>query len=355
MLIHLSNNLKDSLFGTGKIEESALVALQNIAQARAQGDHIISGDKGIIDYIINCTELSQNTIGVFRKISGEQSQFGRLRFRLKTYVLVDSLSGPKSIEETNLQRIIKLPLARFKRNDITQPTALVGENLMDCELLIRYSSWFSEKYSNGIFPSKLKATLFPGGGDTTDRVIKYLVDSQRYFALGITDSDQTYPRGGKGQTTQKCSAIQYSEISYHKRLPVKSIENLFSLNQIEQILDIDHTRHIWKLNLSRLNPISKTESWKYFPFKTGVAETVGPFELNTSTFYWRSASTNLANHGKDSFIFPPISSKLLQWGVEHFLANDPICIKNEDFLFEVWEDISQLISSWTCTTDPIRA
>ena len=202
MLIHLSSELKNVLENEIKNTDAVVQALQNLAQSRYQGDHIITTDNNVLSPIISSEILNQNTRRVFSKINSEQAQIGSLRNQLSVYVEISYIRGEIKITEENNIRVIKIPLVRFERNDIIQPTFFITENLLDCKFYMAMTSWFCKKHLAGKLPSKLNAVYCPGGGDTTEKLLNHHSLSQRYLTLCITDSDQKYPGSGFGETTK---------------------------------------------------------------------------------------------------------------------------------------------------------
>ncbi len=357
MLIHLSAKLIKSLEAELQKNETAIQALQNIAQARYQGDHIITADNGVLDFIIASKIFNQTTHNVFSKINLEQTQIGGLRKKLTAYINIECIQGDTKTTEEEKIKIINIPLARFERNDIIQPTFFIAENLLDCQFYLIITSWFSKKYKNGFLPSKLNAVYCPGGGDTTEKLLSHHSQSQRYLTLCITDSDQKFPGASLGETTKKCRQLALRHLSHHLTLPTRSVENLICHNQIVAVLNSTKERKALLPRLNRLNRLINNEAWKYFHVKEGVRNFHGPNRPETENSYWQGVATTAewAASTADGYVFPPITQKLLLWVVEHLEKNEPEEIKPNNQLFEIWEDLAHQIASWTCASEPIRS
>ncbi|MCA0325289.1 MAG: hypothetical protein LCH89_06750 [Proteobacteria bacterium] len=353
MLIFLSQQLENELKTEYRKSEQTAQAIQNIAQARAQGDHIISGDATCLEYIISLKELNQSTKNIFQIISNEQSQIGSLHKNLEFYVEINSLNNTISKNKNSNQTIIEIPLHRFSKNDLVQPTFLIGENLLDCHLYLTYSRWLSRSHWNQRLPSKLNAILIPGGGDTTEKLLNHLSQDGRYFSLCLTDSDIKYPGGNIGETTKKCQKLTLKEISHHLTIPVRASENLLSPEQIHQVLNIDHTRNILLNNLKKITRFRNTDAWLYFPLKEGIRPIIGPHQKNSRDEYWQI--TAYANDSlENEFLYPGISTDLLKWTVDYLKNYDPEKIKDSN-LISAWTKISTTVIAWTCASEPIRA
>lgn len=357
MLIHLSAELIKSLEAELQKNETAIQALQNIAQARYQGDHIITADNGVLDSIIAKKIFNKTTHNVFSKINLEQTQIGALRKKLTAYIKIECIQGDIKITEEEKIRIINIPLARFERNDIIQPTFFIAENLLDCQFYLTITSWFSRKYKNGLLPSKLNAVYCPGGGDTTEKLLSHHSQSQRYLTLCITDSDQKFPGASLGETTKKCRQLALRHFSHHVTLPTRSVENLICHDQIIAVLNSTKERKALLPRLERLIGLINNEAWKYFHVKEGVRIFHGPNRPETENSYWQGVATaeDWAASTTDGYVFPPITQKLLLWVVEHLEANEPEEIQLNNQLFEIWEDLAHQIASWTCASEPIRS
>lgn len=356
MLIHLNSALIEVISNEIEQTEAVVQALQNLAQSRYQGDHIITADNGVMEPIILSQALNNNTRRVFSKISSEQAQIGSLRKKLITYVEIAFIRGAINMVKDGDINVIQIPLIRFERNDIIQPTFFIAENLLDCEFFITVTSWFSKKYSNGRLPFNLKAVYCPGGGDTTEKLLSHHSLNQRYLTLCITDSDQKFPGSSLGETTKKCKRLTLNSLCHHITLPTRSIENLISHNQILSTLNADAGRKTLLPRIERLKNIIGSEAWKYFHVKEGVRIIIGPHKQGTEYAYWNSIATpeDLNNSRSDGYLFPPISQKLLTWVIEHFEGNEPDDFISDAKLFDIWSELAQLIASWTCASEPIR-
>lgn len=357
MLIHLNIALAEKLKEEIERTEAVVQALQNLAQARYQGDHIITADNGVLEHIISSEALNQNTRRVFTKIDEEQAQVGILRNKLTAHVEITSVKGTITKTKKGDIDIIQVPLVRFERNDIIQPTFFITENLLDCEYYLKITSWFSKQYSNGELPSKLSAVYCPGGGDTTEKLLDHHSKNQRYLTLCITDRDQRFPGSGIGETSKKCERLVLDDLSYHTILPVRAVENLISATQISSVLNASKERKALIPRLTRLARLIESEAWKYFHVKNGVRELHGPHQAETEGAYWYSTATpdDVRNSAIDGYLFPPVSSSLLLWVVDHLETNDPDDFSNENQLLTIWKDLAKLIASWTCGCEPMRA
>lgn len=354
MLIHLAGDLGGHIEHELNTSTSVVQAVQNIAQARWQGDHLITGDDGVLRQLTVHPALSESTHGVFQRIREEQSQVGGLRSILKARVEVTSFTGNIVTSDNGDARIIFVPLARFERNDITQPTFLVAENLVDCELLLRFSRWFSMTYLQGRFPTRLSSTFMPGGGDTTDRVLEYLSLERRHLGICFTDSDVLRPGGSLGQTAKKCVALDLTPLCVHLTLECRAMENLLCVEQIRAVLAAERERHDLVPRLERLAHLSGTTAWLHLSLKSGARETVGPPRSGSELEFWRSVSASPAP-ANDGYIFPSISAKLSAWVSDHLKTKEPVRLESDTQLLEIWRRIAQVVVSWTCGSQPMRA
>lgn len=354
MFIYLSEILAEQMSTELERTDSVVQAVQNLAQARAQGDHLISGDDRTLQILARHHRLSVSTRGVFQRIREEQSKFGALRHRLTARIEVDSFRGSITAIDSGGVRRLHLPLTRFQRNDVAQPTFLVAENLHDCRLLLRVASWVCATYFHGKLPSTLRAVLIPGGGDTTDRVLKHLSDEQRYLTLCFTDSDVLFPGGQVGQTAKKCAALALTDYCAHFVLRARAAENLLGSRQIRKILETDHERTDLIRRLDRITHLANTPSWLHLPLKDGVREFVGPPRPNSEQAYWHTVAQSRQGVS-DGYILPGISGKLLSWAVEHLQQNDPELLDDDVQLLGIWRELAETICAWTCGSQPMRS
>lgn len=354
MLIHFGSGLLDGIREELANSDAVVQALQNLAQARAQGDHVLTGEAGVFAELVDSPRLSPSTRGIYRRVDAEQAQVGSLRQRLCVCLEISSFREPQHATRSIAGNIVHVPLIRFQRNDILQPVFLVGENLLDCQLFFRYSSWFSQKYLGGTMPTLLRAVFVPGGGDTTDRILRHLSEEQRYLTLCITDSDRATPASAVGQTSSKCSSLSLTWLCAHFSLETRSAENLLSPDQIRAVIDVEHERHPLLHKLSRVEHLAKSDAWKYLPLKDGLRELVGPPKRNSEYWYWNSVSIADVN-AADGLLFPGISSKLLLWIVEHLLQHEPEDLPAESPLRAIWEKLATIVTSWGCGSEPIRS
>ena len=357
MLLHLSEKLGAALDTGVSLPDHVVQALQNIAQARSQGDHIVTGDPAVLDSIANHGSLSPTTRKVFDRIRSEQPQVGALRQKLQTYVFIAEFAGDETRLSVDGREVIQIPLQRFSRADLTQPTILVAENLLDCELLFKISQWYLGRYARSL-PKTLQAMFVPGGGDTTDRALSYLTQNQRYFVACVVDRDQNSPREAEGQTAAKCRRVSLPPTCTLHVLGVRSAENLLSVQQLNAIFSTDHTRKHFGTRAQLLSCLEGNDAWKYFPFKGGIQDKEGPHRPGTGAHYWRevyeSTGAEIIDVEGTKFLFPPFSSKLLRWCVEHLDTNEPAPLDHDSFLKEIWGAISAMLAAWCCGTEPMR-
>lgn len=349
MLIHIRKKVLTDAAQLQEPNDWLAMAMQNIAQAKVQGAHLIFIERGAVELI--ATNLISNwTLRVLTSIESEAAQYGNLREKLAVYVEIEKLDGLIEKEVRNGKTIIKIPLRNFADSRITQRARLVGENINDCRLYERLSAIHIGKYHSKDYPANIKFELIGGGGNTTAESLKELSTENHTLALCITDSDKAMPSSTEGETSKLCSAVRLSYLCHYYNINARSIENLLHYQQIEHILGIEKERKVLLKNLEFLKCFANTVHWFHLPLKNGI-------KLKSATqtaelLYWNPF---VAGDFDGTYKIPPISKKLLAWAVELTNENNMPPSPDGNPVYETWDKLSALISSWGCCSDAMRA
>ncbi len=105
-------------------------------------------------------------------------------------------------EIVNGQRIIRIPLKWIDDSLKVQATILLGENLIDAELLEKLVAVV--RHIDDSLSLPIRARLQGGGGNTTAQVFEHIVQSGR-FCVCVVDSDKKAPNGPIGDTARALS------------------------------------------------------------------------------------------------------------------------------------------------------
>lgn len=348
MLIYLKKSLFQEIRDDNDNKNFYATALQNIAQSKAQGDHIFLMDRGST-ILINSQELTRRTMSIFEKIESEAAQYGSLKDNLIIYIEISNYDGAIKKQEINGKTILNIPLKFFSNNRIIQRVKFIGENLNDCRFYERLSVIHINKYKSKELPSKIKFEPINGGGNTTAESLKELSKDGNTLALCITDNDKTTPTSSRGETSKLCSAISLSNLCHHQDIEARYIENLLHYEQIEKILSTEKERLVLIKNLEFLKNLENSSDWLYLPLKNGLKKEKHKTSLNSN--YWDSIISEEFN---EVYKIPPISSNLLKWTIDLTEKGGLSPCPENNPIHEKWNEISALTSSWGCCSEPIR-
>lgn len=187
-----------SLFGNGLATTDDVRAIDYLAMANAEGNHRIVGSRRDLNAIASHPSIQDRTRAVLHRALTRAGLEGALPFRLPVYAQVVA-TGPNSPRSQNVgsQRQIVFPLRWFDSSERIQKTTLLGENLVDAEVLNCFGRAGISFLNLGFLPCTFSNDH--GGGGTTGKILQSHADQQK-ICLCVVDSDRIIPGGALGGT-----------------------------------------------------------------------------------------------------------------------------------------------------------
>jgi hypothetical protein len=198
----------------------ALKALENMAQSAANGNHIVSGDRSLLEIVSEIDELSDRARSYYRRMAQNLTQLGRI------IASIPRVEVDIGAEDGDIVNGIVSAGVLFDA-DYCEKAQLLVENLTDFEVLLGLARLLMlDSYCS--FAISLRAQN--GGGSTTHQVLKHIMSGPSGPVLCIVDSDQKYLGGAIGSTAMAVMrAARRLPGVWRMRLivlPTRELENL---------------------------------------------------------------------------------------------------------------------------------
>ena len=289
-----------------------ILALNHIADAYREGDHLVVADVEVLEFLTRCILLNNSTRLIYEHLKNRIYSFGAYESLLTCYILVHKKDITFNRMTISNVCHFEVPLERLSKRMCLAPTFLVSEHQSDCEFYIKIAKrYISEIVTfNGI---NIKMETILGGGDSSSLVYKYHI-SQGKICLAIADSDKSYPHDQIGDTLlglqQVFQDYKYSHIIDLYALDVREKENLVSPS-----VYLMCTNSSCRVTLKKLYEIEMSEhreKLKYIDIKGG---------LNAKSYL--TADSNWLEYYEILF---KEKSDLLNCGI------DEICTKDEKYV-----------------------
>jgi hypothetical protein len=362
MLFYLDDFLSDVLDNLENDESDLIVAINNIAQSRREGKHIIFSNPKNLRKIAKSEFLSSTTKSIFKKIYLESTQVKSLFDNLKTYVKISATADKISSYILNDIEIIEIPLINFFQMSFVNETTLLCENLIDCELYEIITKYAKKLLNLGNVPIKMKFQL--GGGNTTYKVFSYNQEQENQLCICVLDTDVKYKNGEFGDTIKLLKAVD---------LPNKPLCQLFEVecHEIENLIPVCIYEIVAGHDPNRLNGVNSLkkleflEARKFVDIKKGLRI----FQVtrgNADQFsrYWHpitsqipdlnlTCNTNVeitctSKNNCSCYVFNGIGNNILSDVLEYLKSSEINFDLFDNVTKETWGIISEKILTWCC-------
>lgn len=199
MLILLSSELLDELTSTNISNGKAITAMENIALARRDGNHLVLGDPDTIKYCATSDKLSAIARGVYHRIHSRLSTERGLLSDFNYIIEVVKSGGHLNKRNKGTQTILSIPIDYFQTSALVQPTIFLCENQVDVDLYLLFAkAWLHYKRIN----SNLVCDKRGGGGSNIAEEYRVVQQSRNKLCLCIVDSDRKDPNSVIGSTAK---------------------------------------------------------------------------------------------------------------------------------------------------------
>lgn len=244
-------------------------------------------------------------------------------------------------------------------------SCLLAENLSDCEFYETVGKYYAKK--NNIRKIQVSFHREQGGGSEISSVLVKCVKTDGIPTLCLSDSDMKfgptvkYGNPPKGGTYISCARESSRLIKegfgarfYFPLVSVHEIENLIPYSFLNKLGDGFCSQEAQKL-IDELRKIENGSPILFYDFKNGVS--IDPSE--TSGKYWGEVFDRTCfEEGQQQFCSitgPHILDRANKYIAKHGLVSIALDPSLDSYLFDVWNNLGQIIYSWGCASCPMRA
>lgn len=288
MLIALHSSLVQELTADVTSE-----GLENLAQARREGRHMLFADRNTLEAIIAADHLSSRSRATYNVVYNrlaEKKSFASSLCRIVE--IVSDSYGPIASRANGEAITIQIPIGALD-SELVQRTLLLGENLTD----MPFFDWMAKVYAHrrrmGSVQLSFDATT--GGGSTTASVYSAIQSAARRLCLCVADSDQKSPNGAVGTTARMLKKVDNAErpMAELAILNAREIENLLPLPVLSGAHGVDPAAIF---GLERLASSSAAHARVYVNVKEGTSvERILRFPVTSpDRTYWLHVLSTLA-------------------------------------------------------------
>ncbi|MGR5960119.1 hypothetical protein ACT7DM_16980 [Bacillus cereus] len=174
-------------------------ALDNIAKAYQEGQHIISASLDALEILTKLDLLENNSRRIYHYLLNKFTFLPAYENYFGIYILVKSNDCDFYRNDTQNDKIIyEVPLNRFSKLQAIRETVLLAEDSRDCDFYEKIANKYISENKAEI-NVKLNFDPLPGGGIRSYDALKRKID-RGAIVLAIADSDKSYPKDKIGET-----------------------------------------------------------------------------------------------------------------------------------------------------------
>ncbi|KAA0180819.1 hypothetical protein FX016_13305 [Cupriavidus gilardii] len=368
MIIELDISLVARLEQDASFESFVCVALDNIANAQREGNHLVFAELSTLEALRKYNGwFSPRTNAVLQRAANRFPQLTRFARSVCVKLLVGDFNA-QSVEMREGCRTILFPVESVTTS-LVQRTLLLVENVTDAT----YYQWITEHVlAGGEFRDcHMSLEAYQGGGNTTGEAYEHIKHNTSRLCLCIVDSDIRSPEAAHGDTAAKVWRSDHrrpSPRTDHHVLDVCSIENLIPFEVFESAWASDPNL---RSRLDEYRPLYVDERWPYLQLKKDVKCIELQSEKAFSVFWHpvlateatRAACENDEREAKctrrddcDVIALRSLASSPLNAALS--TLNDNASRGPFKLLPRVaaaWSEIARLIIGWCCATPPVAA
>lgn len=200
-------------------------AIENIVYNCRIGNHILLGDRKLLDNIATNFGLNDRTRSFLRYSAQRMTQQGRL---------IDKVSWALTVDTSNSSGE-HVPLKTFSNADYCEKAQLLTENISDARLLTSLAEHLLGIDLKGY---RMAIRHISGGGSTTAQCLEELSSSPSGAFLCVVDSDRPFIGASIGDTA-KGAKEKYKKIKEKWRSGFHMIEQ----RELENLLPVEVTLH----------------------------------------------------------------------------------------------------------------
>ena len=383
MLLYIDESLLD-IVQDGASDED-IEAISNIAQAKREGKHLLTGDRNTLDRLAQWSALHPMHSEVYRKAVTvtQLTQMRQLIGHLPVHVRIVHNTIRQSPYQQTQKPVIEVPVSYFRDTETIQPTILLNEGSDDAILYEAMGKCF--RWMKHLRTLKIRTERRLGGGDQIAGQYSNLQAEGKRFCLCIADSDRTRPDGSLGTTASKlrkaddsqrplCRAYIIKAREAENLLPIAImrraayqdmrsgnglIREMGIMADVVEIIDRSsiHDLRLWidlksRMRLSDLLDPASEPTWP--PTISSILQVASGPITNTCSSKRRCSDPDNCS----CIIFPGCSSLLNRAACVFGLMTDQKIwetISRSEAVFTQWEKIGSLVLGWCCASEIMSA
>lgn len=271
MLIEFHESLREQLDDGARDRERTIDALENIANVRREGKHVLFSDRATIRYLFQHRALSERTRAVFRHVAEKLPEMRSFAQSVQTRIEVVSNAVPSlSARAEGTRRVVRVPVRWFSESLLSQRALLLAENLVDAKCYVRIAKTYASLNGHAHIP--VSADLLGGGGSTTGPLYDHFQRTRERLCLCVVDSDQKAPGGRIGSTARGVSVADdpNEPLTDWLMLHVRELENAIPTAIYSEVSAGDRSRMEMVAFLERLEREPDPEARQFLDFKRGL-------------------------------------------------------------------------------------
>ena len=361
-----------SLANVDSSQEDIISAIEQIAQARRAGKHLVFGDRETIAALKDNSAIALTARRVYAKLyerlPQDKTYFDQLSW------IVHVVAEQETLEIVNFhgKNVIKISARRLQNFSLLTETVLLAENQDDIEFYEFVVKSYILSAELGQIPVKYDPR--GGGGSTTHREYAVLQQRAERLCLCILDGDCKYLGAGLGDTARSVQRIDRSDqpLCHILILPMREIENIIPVSIYRKVVADDPNRARAICSIEVIAGSSYTEARRYLDLKKGFKlYEYKSMNIDTPQFrYWNKVAEDLnvpvtctAPNECDSkdncrcYMFHGFGSSILSAVTSHLRENSMSGIDFiiDDIIKEDWRILGETILAWCCGSKSLVA
>lgn len=319
-----------------KSNDLILNCLENIAIARAEGNHLVSADPVVASEILKL-RFSNRAERVFNLIRTRAIQ--ELAECLESEFYVRVIGSRYNSPPRNNERLVDI--STFNKISVISPTSLLCEDSLDGKViseLVKHYIFVTEGIS-----LRLKYKLEHGGGERIVREFSVKNSSNDSFLVCVIDSDKKFLKDsfrGKAkklfEARNSCSNTSFVEI-----LPCHEVENLIPVDHLEAMFSSDHSKMNGVIKSLNSNNYLRY-AINFLDLKKGISSHLAAKNIAEKIFWEKTISKIGYELGEASTITGFGDSVVSEY--EKFLSDNP---KFDALSFRpIFKDLAKKMSVW---------
>ena len=248
-----------NLLSLNPVQPHVARAFNRLLSSYSDGHHILLMEPKSCKIIENHTIFSAAEVAAAKRIRNKYAEYGNLPNKIQQYAKIT----PQGTSPTAAKHGWDIPLIWLANNPL-HISQLLGEDLYDANIFVSSGQDYLE--TNGLNAFVIRASLMPGGGGNTHRVLNQLAIVDQKICLCIVDSDKKSPTAVPGPTAQPCLNVSGQGLFNVVLTMGKTIENSIPWLLIDKIRK--HNAVLPSLELANLEKLQISSSL-YLNLKRG--------------------------------------------------------------------------------------